>query len=157
MAQGFDLLGDPIPDNWGRKGRPPFMATEEKRRLVKTLLAFEWSLERIAAALNCTPPTVKKHFFRELKFREEARARVDAKLVASLMAEVEKGNVSAISKMFDRLEKHDQKVLADSYRHTKRDKPEAKAKPLGKKEQAKEAAKNVSGKFAPPAPPRLVN
>lgn len=155
MGQGFDLLGDPIPDNWGRKGRPPHMATDEKRRLVKTLLAFGKSLEEIGAALNCTPPTVKKHYFRELKFREEARARVEAKLIASLMAEVDKGNVSAIAKMFERLEKHDQKVLAASYQHTKRDKPEQK---LGKKEQAAAAAEQVGGKFATPTGPgRLVN
>lgn len=155
MGQGFDLLGDPIPDGWGRRGRPPFMVTDEKRRLVKTLLAFDWPVEKIAAALNCTKPTVKKYFFRELKFREEARARVDAKLVSALMAEVEKGNVSAIAKMFERLEKHDQKVLAASFQQSKRDKTEPK---LGKKEQAQATAEQIGGKFATPTGPgRLVN
>lgn len=154
MSMDFDLLGDPIPENWGRKGRPPFMVTDEKRRLVSTLLAFDWSLERIAAALNCSKPTMKKHFFRELKFREEQRARVEAKLLGSLMAEVEKGNVSAISKMFERFEKHDRQRLAETYQATKAAKPEK----LGKKEQAKAAAAQVGGRFAPPqGPARLVN
>lgn len=155
MSVEFDLLGDPIPEGWGKKGRPPFMVTDEKRRLVKTLLAFDWSLEKIAAALNCTKPTLRKHFFRELKFRAEARARVDAKLISSLMAEVEKGNVSAIGKMFERLEKHDRQKLAD---HFSRAKP-AKEPALGKKEQAKAAAQETAGgKYAPrPAPGRLFN
>lgn len=154
MSMDFDLLGDPIPEGWGRRGRPPHMATDEKRRIVSTLLAFDWSLEKVAAALNCTPPTLRKYYFRELKFREEQRARVEAKLVGALMAEVEKGNVAAIGKMFERFEKHDRQRLTEVYQATKQSKPEK----LGKKEQAKAAAGQVGGRFAPPqGPGRLVN
>lgn len=151
----FDLLGDPIPEGWGKRGRPPHMPTDEKRRLVKQLLAFDWSMEKIAAALSITPPTLRKNYFRELKFREEARARVDAKLLGLLMTEAEKGNVSAIAKYFERLERHDMKQLAASAAN--RGQAKDKAPKLGKKEQKNADARGVGGKFAPPEPPRLVN
>lgn len=150
----FDLLGDPIPEGRGKRGRPEHIPTEEKRRLVIVLQAFDWSMERIAAALNCTPPTLRKHYFRELKHREEARARVEAKLLGKLMAAVEEGRDSAIEKMFKRLEKSDQNALAG--RVANRGSVSA-AQKLGKKEARKKAAGEVKGKFAPPPSPELLN
>ncbi|WP_137387978.1 helix-turn-helix domain-containing protein [Rhodoligotrophos defluvii] len=128
MATDFDLLGDPIPENWGKRGRPPHMATAEKRRLVIQLLAFDWSLEKIAAALNCSPPTLRKNYFRELKARAEARARVEAKLLNALMCQAEAGNVTAIDKYFKRLDRND----LDRLPRVKAPKPPK----LGKKEAA---------------------
>ena len=154
MTENFDLLGDPIPEGFGKRGRPPHMPTAEKRKIVMMLLAFEWSQERIAAALSITPPTLRKNYFRELKFREEARARVEAKLLDALMIEVEAGNVSAIDKFLKRLDKHDLAALADRVGNRAREKKQPK---LGKKEQQREAAGQISGKFAPPPAPRLVN
>lgn len=156
MAQDFDLLGDPIPEGFGKRGRPAHVPTDEKRRLIIMLLAFDWTVEKIAAALNITPPTLRKNYFRELRTKVEARARVEAKLLASLMSEAEKGNVSAIDKYMKRLDKHDlaelsSKVAARGYKPS----PEPKK---GKKELQKDAATQVGGKYAPPAPPtRLVN
>lgn len=147
----FDLLGDPIPENFGKRGRPPHMVTEEKRKLVKQLLAFDWTLEKIAAALSITPPTLRKNYFRELKFREEARCRVEAKLLNELMKQVEEGNVSAIDKYFKRLDRHDLTIAAQhaAKRKTADDN-------VGKKEMARRNASELRGRYSPPEGPRLV-
>lgn len=103
----FDLLGDPIPEGHGRKGRPPHNPTLENRRKVMVLAAFDKNEEQIAAALAITPPTLRKHYFRELRGRLEARHRVEGKLLVALLTEVDKGNVSAIDKLFKRFDRHD--------------------------------------------------
>jgi hypothetical protein len=38
------------------------------------LLAFGWNNERIARALHITPPSLRKHYFSELRYRDEARS-----------------------------------------------------------------------------------
>lgn len=158
MEQEFDLLGDPIPEGFGKRGRPPHRVTDEKRRLVIQLCAFGWSIERIAAALSITPPTLRKNYLRELKVKEEARARVEGKLLSALMKEVEAGNVTAIDKYFKRLDKLDQAVLADRIRNAGLEPKAPKPEKLGKKEKRQRAADNVAGKFAVPSgPKRLVN
>ena len=48
MALDFDLLGDPIPEGFGKRGRPVHTPTVEKRRLVIQLMAFDWSVEQIS-------------------------------------------------------------------------------------------------------------
>jgi hypothetical protein len=154
VTTDFDLLGDPIPEGWGKRGRPPHTPTDEKRNQVIMLQAFGWSLEKIAAALSISPPTLRKNYFRELKARLESRARVEARLITKLMAQVEAENVSAIDKAFKRLEKADLAALGEQVAN--RGKTD-KAKPVGKKDQAQQAAKEVAGKYAPPAAPRLIN
>jgi IS30 family transposase len=135
MSTNFDLLGDPIPEGHGKRGRPPHLVTEEKRRTIIQLLAFGWTIEKIAAALNCTPPTLRKNYFRELAAKAEAKARVEAKLISSLMAEAEAGNVSAIDKYLKRLDRSVPAPLQQA-------KP-TKAAKLGKKEAALEDAKTA--------------
>lgn len=153
MSQEFDLLGDPIPEGFGRRGRPPHLVTDEKRRLVIMLLAFDWTMERIAAALSISPPTLRKNYLRELRAKAEARARTEAMLIGALGREAEAGNVSAIDKYFKRLDKHDLAQLADEVTHRG-----SKGPRPGKKEQTQQAATEVAGKYAPPAAPRrLVN
>jgi len=153
MSEEFDLLGDPIPAGFGRRGRPPHLVTDEKRKLVIMLQAFDWSTERIAAALSITAPTLRKNYFRELRVRAEARARTEAMLIGALAREAAAGNVSAIDKYFKRLDRHDLAQLADDVANRG-----SKAPRPGKKEQAQQAAVDVGGKYAPPkAPGRLVN
>jgi len=155
MSENLDLLGDPIPEGFGKRGRPPHRVTDEKRRLVIQLLAFGWSMERIAAALSITPPTLRKNYFRELKAKAEARARVEGKLIGKLMELAEAGNVQAISKYLSRFEKYDRDRLAEQIADAgvaaqTREK-------LGKKELRQRAAESVGGKYAVPPGPRLVN
>lgn len=155
MSQEFDLLGDPIPEGFGRRGRPAHRPTEEKRRLVIELLAFDWSLERIAAALSVTPPTLRKHYFRELRARAEAGARLEAKLIANLMAQSDAGSPSATDKLLKRLDRHMLEQLSEQVAN--RGATAEKPAKLGKKEQQRQAAQEVSGIFAPPDAPRTVN
>lgn len=93
------------------------------------LAAFDKNEEQIAAALSITPPTLRKHYFRELRDRLEARQRLEGKLLTQLLVEVDKGNVSAIDKLWKRLDKHDQRVPQPALRRPA-------SKKLGKKEQA---------------------
>ncbi len=107
MSEYFDLLGDPIPENFGRRGRPQHIPTEKNRNKIMLLLAMGWSNERIARSLSITPPTLRKFYFRELKFREEARDRVDAALLARCWEQVEKGNVGAMREFGKLVERND--------------------------------------------------
>ena len=66
MARDFDLLGDPIPDGFGKRGRPPHVPNEEKRKLVMMLQALDWGQPEIADALSITEPTLKKHYFQQM-------------------------------------------------------------------------------------------
>jgi hypothetical protein len=126
----LDLLGDPIPDGLGKRGRPPHLPTVENRRKVMVLAAFDRNEEQIAAALGITPPTLKKHYFRELRSRLEARQRLEGKLFAKLLDEADKGNVSAIDKLWKRLDRHDMLVPGRVQRQK-----DAKPPKLGKKEK----------------------
>ena len=161
MSANFDLLGDPIPDGWCKRGRPPHMPTDEKRRLVKVLLALDWTDEQISAVLHISEPTFRKNYLPAKKARAHeratARAVLDAKLISALMAKVEAGDVGAIDKMFKYLDRHDMRQLAAQVAN--RGSGKAETKP-GKKQLAQEAAQGVAGKYATPQPPatgRLVN
>ncbi|WP_075216089.1 sigma factor-like helix-turn-helix DNA-binding protein [Mongoliimonas terrestris] len=153
MAVEYDLLGDPIPEGSAKRGRPPHVQTDEKRRQVMVLAAFGWSMESIAAALGVTPPTLRKHYFRELKEKAEARARVEGAALAALVEQARTGNVQAIDKLLARFARLDEKALSERIVNRGVASPVRK----GKKEMQVEAAQQVAGKFAPPSPPRLMN
>ena len=129
VSESFDLLGDPIPPGWGKRGRPQHIATEQNRNKVMMLLAFGWSNERIAKALSITAPTLRKSYSRELRYRDEARARLDAGLAFKLLQLAEAGNVAAAKEFRKVLERNDLVMPAAA------PKPEKPPK-LGKKEQA---------------------
>ena len=93
---GFDLLGDPIPEGFGKRGRPPHVVTDEKRNRVMVLQALGWANARIARSLSITLPTLKKHYFRELRAREEARDRLEAERLAMVHSAAREGNVAAM-------------------------------------------------------------
>lgn len=107
MDKIFDLFGDPVPENWGQRGRPEHIASQKNRNLVSMLVAWGWSNPRIAAALYITQPTLRKHYFSELKFREVARDRHDAQLGAMLLQQGANGNVAATKLYFAMVEKND--------------------------------------------------
>lgn len=130
----FDLLGDPIPTGFGKRGRPPHVATKENRNKVILLLAQGWPDQRIAGALGVTVPTLKKHYFLELKVREVARDRVEAIGLLSLWNMGREGNVAAMKEYFRR---HDN-AMGDVFT----DEVERQQRKLGKKEQAKVEADN---------------
>lgn len=96
------LFGWPVMPWKGRRGRPPHLPSPENVNRVKMLLAFGWSNERIANALNITQPTLRRHYLSVLKLRGLARDALDARRAELLWAQVEKGNVGAM-KAFDRM------------------------------------------------------
>lgn len=155
----FDLLGDPIPEGWGKRGRPPHVPTPEKRQIIVVLCAFGKSNEEIADALRISEPTLRKHYFRELRDRAGARQRLEAKLYSGLLKGVEEGNASSIDKLFKRLDRFDQWMLSNAVANRDpADSRKAKVKslpPKGKKEQARDDARGVGGIFAPPEAPRF--
>ncbi|MCK1684261.1 hypothetical protein IVA87_33965 [Bradyrhizobium sp. 147] len=138
MAQVFDLFGDPVPSNWGGRGRPEHVPTQQNRNRVSLLVALGWSAPRIAAALYVTPPTLRKHYFSELKFAQVARDRLVAQLGLKLLEGVNAGNVSAIREFQKFIERNDLMLYgqtAPQPRKPDADKP-AKAPKVGKKEAA---------------------
>lgn len=97
MEQRFDLFGDPIPDNWGKRGRPQHIATTENINKVTMLVALGWNNERVATALDITLPTLRKHYFSLIKrLRETARDRLDAAFAMHIWKEVQTGSVAAM-------------------------------------------------------------
>lgn len=128
----FDLLGDPIPPNKGKRGRPQHVPTKGNANKIMLLLAQGWTDVRIAGALGITIPTLKKHYFSVLKTRDIARDRVESIGLLSLWNMGREGNVAAMKEYFRR---HDA-AIGDLF-NAKVDKETEK---VGKKEQTRREA-----------------
>lgn len=130
----FDLFGDPVPENRGKRGRPEHVPTQKNRNKVNMLLALGWGNDRIANALNITPPTLRKHYFFELRFRDAARDRMDAKLAITFWEQFESGNTGA-GREFVRLVERNDMTFARRATPVPTPEPQGEsAKKLGKKE-----------------------
>jgi hypothetical protein len=138
MSEIFDLFGDPVPANWGQRGRPEHLASQKNRNRVSMLVAAGWGNARIASALFITQPTLRKHYFSELKFRDVARDRLNANLLTKLWELFMDGNVAAGREFRDVLKENDLMLFGQTSQPRK---PEKVTK-LGKKEQALVAAQN---------------
>ncbi|HEX7883150.1 MAG TPA: hypothetical protein VF499_10480 [Afipia sp.] len=140
MTANFDLFGDPVPANHGGRGRPQHVPTQENRNRVNMLLAMGWNNERIAATLRVTLPTLRKHYFSELKYRAVARDRLDAVLLMKAFEGTEKGRLGPFLKL---VERNDLMNFGQTSRprtsQPAETKPEKPAK-VGKKEEALAAA-----------------
>lgn len=130
-----DLFGDPVPRSRGKRGQPPHVPTAENRRFVQLALACGRDEEEVAAGLRISVKTLQRHYFHELAGKRSARMRLDMKNMAALVAQVESGNVSAMSILDRKLERlrREDAMRGASPRA-------AKPKPLGKKEAAIVAA-----------------
>jgi hypothetical protein len=137
----LDLFGDPVPANWGERGRPEHIPTQQNRNRVSLLVALGWNNARIAAALMVTQPTLRKHYFSELKYRDTARDRLDANVGLKLWEGVMSGSVSAIREFRAFLERNDLMTYGQSAKpHGEKPKKPTKQAKLGKKEEALLAA-----------------
>jgi len=114
MAEVFDLFGDPVPANWGGRGRPEHIPTQQNRNRVSMLVALGWSNPRIAAALYVTLPTLRKHYFSELKFRAVARDRLEAGIAMKLWEGVQAGSVPAIKEFRSFMDRNDRMEIERS-------------------------------------------
>lgn len=155
MSENLDLLGDPIPENWGKRGRPPHNPTAENRMKVRLLLAIGWKEKAIAGALRITQATLRKYYFVELRAQDEARAALEGWRMLRLYQAGEDGNVGALKEIGKILERSDIAALDRAMRERQAEKP--RSQPKGKKELVQEAAGKVGGKFAPPPAPELIN
>ena len=140
MAEIFDLFGDPVASGDGRRGRPPHLPTIQNRNKVNLLLALGWSNDRIAGALRITAPTLRRHYFSELRSRDVARDRLDLRRAEVLWREAEAGNVGAMKEFGRFLERNDLMLFGQ----VSRPQPAPSPKPakLGKKEAALAAAQH---------------
>jgi hypothetical protein len=142
VADNFDLFGDPVPTNRGKRGRPEHVPTQENRNRVNTMLSAGWSGDRIAGVLRITMPTLRKHYFSELKAREVARDRLNAMLLTKAVEQATDGKVTAIKLVVHLLERNDLMLYGQTLpqRADKSIEKPAKAAKLGKKEEALLAA-----------------
>lgn len=138
MEQIFDLFGDAVPANWGQRGRPEHVPTQQNRNRVSMLVACGWSNGRIASALFITQPTLRKHYFSELKFREVARDRLMAGMLTKHWELFQAGNVAAGKEFRDLLKENDLMLYGQTVQPPKAEKPPK----LGKKEAALAAAQH---------------
>jgi hypothetical protein len=94
------------------RGRPAHQRTAEKANKVKLLLALGWSTERIANALNITAPTLRRHYFSELKIRAMARDAMEAERFAMLWQAASAGNVGAMKEVGKFVEANDRALAS---------------------------------------------
>lgn len=126
-------------------GRPAYAPTPEDRETVEQMRYGGETEHVIALALGITIPTLRKHFREELDKGPSVRRR---EVIGMLFAQARKGNVAAAKKL------EEMGRVAGAAASVKS--REIVAPKLGKKEIQAAAAKAVSGKFAPPEPPKLV-
>ncbi len=139
----FDLFGDPVRLPNGKRGRPAHQPTQKLRNKVMTLLALGWSNERIANAIHCSVPTLKRYYFSELKRRAIQRDRLDAWRIEQTIEQAKEGNVGAQRLLDQLIEKNDKKVQAARLRDIQ---SEPRPERLGKKEiERRQAEKIASG------------
>ena len=93
------------------------------------LVALGWSNKRIAAALYVTLPTLRKHYFSELKFRDVSRDRLNAAMASKLWSLFMAGNVAAGKEFRNFLEVNDRMEVETAMGAPPGDKP----KRVGKK------------------------
>ncbi|QBF32155.1 hypothetical protein [Thalassococcus sp. S3] len=146
MAREFDLLGDPIPENFGKPGANGHTPNAETCRKVRVLLVAGLTKARIAEELGITLPTLNKHYFRSGRVKveaakEAARADQRARLMLKLDEAVSAGNVSAMRALKVILDEEDIKQAArDAAGEGKPEKKRAAPIPPGKKAQLTAAA-----------------
>ncbi len=128
-----------------RRGRPSYKPTLEARETVEQMKFCGESDNVIARALQIDPDTLRKHFADELQDGHAHRRR---EVIGLLFRSARDGNVSA--------QKHLEGIGRASGAAEALERRADKAPKLGKKEERQLAAEGVSGRFAPPLPPKLI-
>lgn len=115
------------------------------RRTVEEMISCGETKRSVFLALGIDEATLNKHFAVEL---ETGGAKKRRELLGMLWKQARKGNSACIKKI------EEMQRVAGAAQSVKDREP--KAPEPGKKEQQLAAAERVGGKFAPPAPPKLV-
>jgi len=129
-----NLFGELLPSNWGMRGRPQHVRTDENASKIMHGLAQGWPDTRIAAALGISVPTMKRYYFSLLKMRDMARDRIELAGMHRLWTLAQEGNVAAMKEYFRRFDAAVGDVFTDEV--------ERETRKLGKKEQERIEADN---------------
>lgn len=154
-----DLFGDPVVTREEGRGRPEHRWTLENSNRVLLAFAAGYSVKEAATSIGVSVPTLRKHYFSEVAKRDSAALRMEMLQLARLNQSAGSGKTAAEKELFKRLEKGRLRALSQSVasQEPAAQRPQQPAR-KGKKEQAIEAAAQIEGIFAPPAPPsRLMN
>lgn len=142
MGDDFDLFGLPVDPGTGKPGRPRKVATVEDRNKIKLLMAQGWPVERMAPVVRMSVPTFRRNFFLELRERDFMRDRLYARRLELAFALAEAGNVAALKELGKMLESSD-RAFAEAELLRAQAGGDREAPPVGKKEQARIAAKQA--------------
>lgn len=134
-------------------GRPEWRPSIDERTAVEQMKFCGESEATIARSLKVDVATLRKHCDVELADGYANRRR---QVTEMLFRAAKDGNVSAIKRL-DEMGKISGAAQALRDRASPQTPvKEPKPEKLGKKQERKNAAQQVEGKFAPPAPPKLV-
>jgi hypothetical protein len=148
------MFGLPLLPEKGR-GRPAHVWTAENSNKVSLLFACGHKSADIARVLGITKPTFYKHYFNEIARAGHAPLMMKARQLERLNQAAEGGNVAAEKALAGMIQAEQVRTLGEKIKD--RGRSEGAPSPrLGKKEAAKEAAANASGKFAARTPPPLL-
>ena len=152
-----DLFGDPVIVREAKRGRPEHVRTERNAQKVALLFALSHEVKDVAAALGITQPTLRKHYFSEVQQRDAMRLKLKAEVMAGLFDQARSGNVGAMKKLLDQVEKGELLALSSTVKNRKTaDVPKQRTVPIGKKQQLQRAAEDVGGLYGPrPTPTRM--
>ncbi len=122
-------MATPIPEGWGKRGRPPHQPTDDNRSKIRVLLAFGYLVPAIAKALRINKGTLRKYYLAELKHADEAMPALKGANLFAMVKSALGGNVGAQKQLQALIEKHDLAQLGAPA-------PAPKPPALGKKEKA---------------------
>lgn len=149
----IDLFGQPLLPERG-KGRPAHVWSLENSNKVNLLFAAGKTPKEVAKVLRVSYPTFRKHYFNEIAASPYAPDLLLSTQLARLNKAAEGGNVTAERALAGMIQA--ERVKAAAARIIDRGKTEARPEAMGKKEAAKQAAKQMSGKFGARTPPPLL-
>jgi len=149
-----DLFGCPVLVREAKRGRPEHSRTPENAKRVSMLFAMGRDVADVALAMGVSQPTLRKHYFSEVAQRKALLDRLEADQLAKLFDQSEKGSTAATKALLDRCDDARSARFAAAVIKDRR--PADKPAPKGKKEQQREAAGNVGGRFAPREAPTLL-
>lgn len=145
-----DLFGLPLVPEKGR-GRPGHVWTRQNSDTVNLLFACGRKPIEIARVLRISKPTFYKHYFNEIANSGHAPLMLKGKQLARLNKAAEEGNVAAEKALAAMVHAEQQRALSDKVQE--RGRPASPTPRLGKKDQQKEAAAGVAGRFGTRQPP----
>lgn len=156
MVGDFDLFGNPVETPDRKVGRPEHVPSEESIINIMVLLASGMTNREVAAIVGISVPTLRKHYFHLTRRRDVLLSRLRTKLRVAQIQQGLAGNASALSGALRTLDTVSAEATASNLKKRAANQSEPRKGYVSKKEQRLESAAAVGGKYAVPAPPRLI-